>query len=1210
MNTSVYCNKISPKYFINKIDTDDIYVHNITMSSNNDIDIPINVIFVIDISGSMVQTIKDVLNMVLYICDNITNKIRTCIVTFSTTAKVEMGLGNHDINEIKEIIENIHVRDSTNLSEGLITAFNQLKDHDNDNNNIFVLTDGCATDGITDVNEMKEFINNQKNVTTLNSVGFGYSYDSKMLDKITNEDGFYVHLNRNLDLYNVGADITNMIKNLTMCKYKLSVKNGYIYETDDNKLEEKKYIITQKNKKKNLLVLSKTEEIVVTLENENNEKHIITSKYIEQDRTKTMKMQVNLIRMMVCEYLSRMLYPNVNKDYLLDVLDPIRQLIDETLTLSNDDTKKEERILDTLYSDISSFVNKIYNNEMNNESNNMLYQILKEHLTKNTISSMSQMRTTYASNNQRALRLKFLRKSEDDEEFNKSRINAKDDEDIGDNKDNENNVINEECIKRRERADKEFICYVTLSSWRDDYIGIGIVVYPKTKREIIKRLQPDMEVDNFYLSNNAFNDGVRNKIEKNIIDDDIDKNGIMRATVYSKMINNWLPLYINKYHWAKAKYLMESAVSLIATGFNDMFKTSFAFDVCTNLLTRIIVKAITKKQIDNNIIRMYCNVHRLFLVIATEEYTELKNEAETKLKSFISKYGSTDRKMYPNLGDLINCLLITDEYKWDDIKELYITEAYRRCTARLDQRFDVLKYNTNDELINAWNDTNKSSEVTLFTVMFINTLMTGKTINDVKSWYDKGWGYVDDVFVEKIRDNFNKIMSTNNLSDKLKLLDINVDKETLTNIILWANINGYNNDMCKWKYNKKLNNDWQKAISSYQKHNNNENNTNNEHNINNEYNINNENNENKLIKTKREKYNYFPEIKHDPTKSLFFYINRTIECDINVLNEIENDLIKYMTENCKSLNEQDIPSSYKLMKNKKNKSKHHGYLIFEKSKTLINFYNKSTMYGNHYVLHKKEKSEISINIQICKKELINDFVPARVTNKRDYIKSNETNTKYGIKQDLINSHRKHLTRINFSSCSNISEFVRKNVNYYKISNKETIKQIENAFDKKSLTYDFLEKHISNFELLRKFTENSGIMYEYKCLNAYEFIDYVNVNKNHKFVIIISVGDFVLLEWNRKNCISTSSIIESGSMIFYTNKLQDNFKYKFTQLVMNEDLYNCKYFVLTGYECKINKNNSDNKNDDIDVKNDNINDEYDEIIYTKENQCDDNHEQLL
>jgi Ca-activated chloride channel family protein len=161
--------------------------------------IPKDIIFVIDKSGSMsgdkIVQAKDALKIIL---QKLGNDDRFNIINFDSdiyTFSDNLEAANSkSLEEALAYVNNLGAYGSTDINDALLTAIEKFKNSTNYESPriIFFLTDGLATDGVTDENKIVE---NVKNANIIGEVGanifvFGVGYDvnTHLLDRISNDN--------------------------------------------------------------------------------------------------------------------------------------------------------------------------------------------------------------------------------------------------------------------------------------------------------------------------------------------------------------------------------------------------------------------------------------------------------------------------------------------------------------------------------------------------------------------------------------------------------------------------------------------------------------------------------------------------------------------------------------------------------------------------------------------------------------------------------------------------------------------------------------------------------------------------------------------------------------------------------------------------------------------------------------------------------------
>lgn len=187
---------------------------NIKENKFDDLDIEINttmdLVCVIDISGSMSgQPLEYVKETMLQLIMTLSEKNRIAIVLFDDKSELLMNfktLSTLNINKIKEIIESIQSRGSTNIRAGIhlgqeILGRRQSKNHVS---SIFLLSDGEHNSGPIDHDILfSNDTDRSKCDYTLSSFGYGDNHDAKLLQMMSESKGgnyYFVNDIKKVDL--------------------------------------------------------------------------------------------------------------------------------------------------------------------------------------------------------------------------------------------------------------------------------------------------------------------------------------------------------------------------------------------------------------------------------------------------------------------------------------------------------------------------------------------------------------------------------------------------------------------------------------------------------------------------------------------------------------------------------------------------------------------------------------------------------------------------------------------------------------------------------------------------------------------------------------------------------------------------------------------------------------------------------------------------
>lgn len=152
---------------------------------------PLNLALVIDTSGSMEgEAIAYVREGLMRMLDGLDTKDSISLVTFSSTAHVQVEAVTGDAPELINAIDAIAANGGTNIYDGLRTGFEIVDAHRQEGaqNRVVFLSDGMATDGIT---------NNAKIISMaagfaaagygLTTIGVGTSFDADLMRSLSEQ---------------------------------------------------------------------------------------------------------------------------------------------------------------------------------------------------------------------------------------------------------------------------------------------------------------------------------------------------------------------------------------------------------------------------------------------------------------------------------------------------------------------------------------------------------------------------------------------------------------------------------------------------------------------------------------------------------------------------------------------------------------------------------------------------------------------------------------------------------------------------------------------------------------------------------------------------------------------------------------------------------------------------------------------------------------
>jgi hypothetical protein len=220
-------------------------------------------IFVIDRSGSMGDLCSDgrtkmhhiiytLKNMILYLNDlnnnvNNINNINFYITIFAFDNKFSHILkriivNNESVEEMIRVIENIRPQGSTNIEIALTNVkeyIGELRgEYPHHNISHIFMTDGEATDGISDCDALKDLVCDDSVINAF--IGFGINHDAMLLNGISSKKNSSYYF---IDILEKAGLVYGEVLHGILYKYledvEIEVLNGFIYDFKMNKWTDK-----------------------------------------------------------------------------------------------------------------------------------------------------------------------------------------------------------------------------------------------------------------------------------------------------------------------------------------------------------------------------------------------------------------------------------------------------------------------------------------------------------------------------------------------------------------------------------------------------------------------------------------------------------------------------------------------------------------------------------------------------------------------------------------------------------------------------------------------------------------------------------------------------------------------------------------------------------------------------------------------------------
>lgn len=273
---------------------------------------PIAFVVVLDKSGSMQDDVGDshleitnehstkmdyAKQATTRLIDMMNDGDKIAVVSFSDTVNLEYPLTELNIKEkfnIKDRINLIRAKGSTNISGGLEMAYNLIPSHLKESHHIklILMSDGEANFGIRDADGIATFVRKfQDNGVSVSTVGIGNRYNSYFMEMIaTASGGMFYHL-KEMSLLN--EIFTKELKTMTKLKMKntkltIESEKGIVLEENLNGYEERNKgqiylgnifnelkVIYQISTIEKVNALTKKIKVILEYENDKNEKYVI-----------------------------------------------------------------------------------------------------------------------------------------------------------------------------------------------------------------------------------------------------------------------------------------------------------------------------------------------------------------------------------------------------------------------------------------------------------------------------------------------------------------------------------------------------------------------------------------------------------------------------------------------------------------------------------------------------------------------------------------------------------------------------------------------------------------------------------------------------------------------------------------------------------------------------------------------------------------------
>eukprot|EP00930_Biecheleria_cincta_P042635 TRINITY_DN29330_c0_g1_i1.p1 TRINITY_DN29330_c0_g1~~TRINITY_DN29330_c0_g1_i1.p1 ORF type:complete len:1490 (+),score=285.08 TRINITY_DN29330_c0_g1_i1:210-4472(+) len=836
----------------------------------------VDVVLIVDTSGSMHDAIRDVQETCLQVFGELHDEDRISIVTFQSFATLALPLtAKVSANNFENIVRGIQSGGGTNIKSGLDMGLAELQVQTEgltaaDRSAYALLLsdgqDGSSTQTLTTMDSASDPTGRP---VTIHALGFTAFHDiaimSNLPQKSSGSPGSYYYLATSMDIAAaVGDCLGSMTLHRPCHNFSMSLsfetathcEQGWYGPAGANSEDDVPLLSVQQGQKKipslqaserqfYLFVLpyfassgklelswedanGKTYETTVPVELGRPRENVYLfgtgESLMARASIDDIAVACHILRLQVASALVALALNSDLQDRFSHLHEAVLRCLSSLESFGADAEEESlaaevlflEGMLQALERDLGE---ALTSRAANQERKGVLLSFAAEHFAMHSTSSLSRVRTAYASKEQIQTRLRFLQSFAQDKGAAKLSCILE-----------QNGLPQAEVVCRKE-LEKQ-VCFVMLSGWRECVLGLGLYVHPRTCRERRAGIPAEVDLVVDYLSAEAYNLGVRATVHGSMDLTDPEETTHEAPFVLQssarRRINAWLPLYINESNWSVARTFAPSAFSLIATQLNTTFIPEDAMKVCARLMCCAVVGFVRetdewkRAKASEKAVQMYCDVHRLFLQMA-QEHPVIRQVAQQHLHDFIRSPDARVRKHTSDLGLLITYLSIIDDIDWSDLYKVFVPEMLRRAFARMQEPFSVSGCKSDQQLVDSFDALEPEHGRVILCFKIFNDLITRPSIpwagtradssrkgdatdetdathmyrrtrvSSVRDMYDACWGQLPSERRSQVLAEIARVSSTNSVSIVLReLCPCELSNADVSELLLWAAKNGHN----------------------------------------------------------------------------------------------------------------------------------------------------------------------------------------------------------------------------------------------------------------------------------------------------------------------------------------------------------------------------------------------------------------------------------